>query len=290
MKSAGESNFFSTNKTLNVGGRLIDLRTPRIMGVLNVTPDSFYADSRVDSEEAILNRVEIMLKDGATFLDIGGYSTRPGAKEVPVGVELERVTRAVHCIVERFPEAIISVDTFRSSVARAAAAEGAALINDVSGGSLDPNMLDTVAALQVPYILMHMRGTPETMSQFTQYENLVKEVTDYLHRKIALLQEKGLSDIIVDPGFGFAKTATQNFELLHHLDYLRILNKPILVGLSRKSMVWRTLSITAEDALNGTTVLNTVALLKGASILRVHDVKEAAQIIQLTQALSPSLL
>jgi dihydropteroate synthase len=290
MKSAPESNLFSTNKTLNIGGRLIDLNTPRIMGILNITPDSFYAGSRFNSEQAILKHAETMLMDGATFLDIGGYSTRPGATDITEHVELERVTRAIESIIRHFPESIISVDTFRSNVARAAVNEGACLVNDVSGGSLDANMFETIASLKVPYILMHMRGTPQNMNKFAQYENLMKEITDYFHQKIFELRNKGVYDIIVDPGFGFAKTAKQNFELLHQLDYLRILNKPLLVGLSRKSMIWRTLSITADDALNGTTVLNTVALLKGAAILRVHDVKEAMQIIQLTQSFPSAVI
>lgn len=289
MKSAGESKVFSTNKTLNIGGRLLDLSIPRVMGVLNVTSDSFYPASRLENEDSILKIAETMISDGATFLDVGGYSTRPGAAEVSESEETERVTKAIRAIIKRFPETIISIDTFRSTVAKSAIGEGAAMVNDVSGGNLDGNMFKTVAGLQVPYILMHMRGTPQNMSQLTDYDDLVKNVTDYLHEKIHQLQEEKVRDVIVDPGFGFAKTAAQNFELLNHLDYLRILGKPLLVGLSRKSMVWRTLSVTPEEALNGTTVLNTVALLKGASILRVHDVKEATQAIRLIQSLSLTL-
>jgi dihydropteroate synthase len=290
MKSAAESKLFSTNKTLNLRGRLIDLGVPRIMGILNITPDSFYEGSRFTTETAILKNTEKMLLDGATFIDVGGYSTRPGAADISVEEETNRVVRAIRTILGSFPEALISIDTFRSEVASAAVLEGAALINDVSGGSLDPAMFETVARLKVPYILMHMRGTPQTMTQHSQYENLVKEITDYFHQKIFQLHQLEVRDIIVDPGFGFAKTPTQNFELLHHLDHFRILGKPILAGLSRKSMIWRTLSLNPEEALNGTTALNTVALLKGAGILRVHDVKEAQQVVQLLQNLPHAVL
>jgi dihydropteroate synthase len=290
MKSAAESKLFSTNKTLNLRGRLIDLGVPRIMGILNITPDSFYEGSRFTTETAILKNTEKMLLDGATFIDVGGYSTRPGAADISVEEEANRVVRAIRTILGSFPEALVSIDTFRSEVASAAVLEGAALINDVSGGSLDPAMFETVARLKVPYILMHMRGTPQTMTQHSQYENLVKEITDYFHQKIFQLHQLEVRDIIVDPGFGFAKTPTQNFELLHHLDHFRILGKPILAGLSRKSMIWRTLSLNPEEALNGTTALNTVALLKGAGILRVHDVKEAQQVVQLLQHLPHSVL
>jgi dihydropteroate synthase len=285
MKSAGESKVFSTNKILNLGGRLIDLSVPRVMGVINVTPDSFFSGSRLDNEENLLRAVETMLADGATFLDVGGYSTRPGAADVSVETETQRVIKAIRAIIIRFPEAIISIDTFRSEVAAQAVNEGALLINDVSGGTLDPKMYQTAGRLGVPYILMHMRGTPQTMTNQTDYQNLTKDIADYFHQKIHALQSLNVKDIIIDPGFGFAKTAAQNFELLQQLDYFRILGKPLLVGLSRKSMIWRTLSITAEEALNGTAVLNTVALLKGASILRVHDVKEAVQAIRLIQSL-----
>lgn len=283
MKSAAESKLFSTNKTLNLGGRLIDLRVPKIMGILNITPDSFYDGSRFTIETEILEGAEKMLQEGATILDVGGYSSRPGAEDISVTEELKRVTEAIRAILRRFPEALLSVDTFRSDVAAAAVQEGAVMVNDISGGSLDETMLKTVAGLNVPYVLMHLRGTPQTMTQHTQYENLVKDITDYFHQKTAQLQAFGIRDIIIDPGFGFAKTPAQNFELLNHLEYFGILGKPVLAGLSRKSMIWRTLALKPEEALNGTTALNTVALLKGASILRVHDVKEAQQVIQLLQ-------
>jgi dihydropteroate synthase len=286
MKSSFENNFFSTNKTLNLNGRLVDLRTPRIMGILNVTPDSFYDGNRYTSEADILKQVEKMLSDGAMFIDVGGYSTRPGAEEISAEEEQKRVLKAVKNISHEFPDAFISVDTFRSEVVRAAVDAGAHLVNDVSGGSLDDAMFKTVAELKVPYILMHMRGTPQTMNKLTVYENLLKDIMDFFHEKIFTLQQLGAKDIIVDPGFGFAKTVEQNFELLSKLDHFNILGKPVLAGLSRKSMIWRTLGITPEEALNGTTSLNTVALLKGASLLRVHDVKQAAEAIKLIEKIS----
>jgi dihydropteroate synthase len=286
MKSSFENNFFSTNKTLNLNGRLVDLRTPRIMGILNVTPDSFYDGNRYTSEADILKQVEKMLSDGAMFIDVGGYSTRPGAEEISAEEEQKRVLKAVKNISHEFPDAFISVDTFRSEVVRAAVDAGAHLVNDVSGGSLDDAMFKTVAELKVPYILMHMRGTPQTMNKLTVYENLLKDIMDFFHEKIFTLQQLGAKDIIIDPGFGFAKTVEQNFELLSKLDHFNILGKPVLAGLSRKSMIWRTLGITPEEALNGTTSLNTVALLKGASLLRVHDVKQAAEAIKLIEKIS----
>jgi dihydropteroate synthase len=286
MKSSFENNFFSTNKTLNLNGRLVDLRTPRIMGILNVTPDSFYDGNRYTSEADILKQVEKMLSDGAMFIDVGGYSTRPGAEEISAEEEQKRVLKAVKNISHEFPDAFISVDTFRSEVVRAAVDAGAHLVNDVSGGSLDDAMFKTVAELKVPYILMHMRGTPQTMNKLTVYENLLKDIMDFFHEKIFTLQQLGAKDIIVDPGFGFAKTVEQNFELLSKLDHFNILGKPVLAGLSRKSMIWRTLGITPEEALNGTTSLNTVALLKGASLLRVHDVKQAAEATKLIEKIS----
>lgn len=281
MKSAAQSSFFSTNKTLNICGRLVDLSIPRIMGILNVTPDSFYDGGRYQSEEAILKHTEKMLTEGATFIDVGAYSSRPGAKDVSLDDEKKSALRAVKAIVKRFPDAIVSVDTFRSEVARACTAEGATLVNDVSGGELDAKMFSAIAELKVPYILMHMRGNPQTMASLTQYDHLMKEIVDYFHGKIAALHAMGVRDIIVDPGFGFSKTVPQNFELLRHFDYLKILEKPLLAGLSRKSMVWRTLEISPEDALPGTTALHAAALLKGATILRVHDVKEAMQTVKL---------
>jgi len=281
MKSAPESKLFSTNKTLNIRGRLLDLSTPKIMGVLNVTSDSFYDGDRYNTEEALLGQVERMLDEGATFIDVGAYSSRPGAKDIPQNEELSRAISAINLIIKKFPQAIISIDTFRSSVAYAALQEGASLINDISAGELDPKMFQTAASLQVPFIAMHMRGNPMTMSNLSSYQHLIKEITDYFHKKIYLLHQHGIKDVIIDPGFGFAKTVQQNFELLNDLDYFKILGKPIMVGLSRKSMIWKTLAIDPEAALNGTTALNTIALMKGVNILRVHDVKEAMETVKL---------
>jgi dihydropteroate synthase len=284
MKSAFENNFFSTNKTLNLHGRIIDLRAPRIMGILNVTPDSFYDGGKHQSPDEILKHVEKMLHDGATFIDVGGYSTRPGAEDISPEEELGRVLPVIRSIQKNFPEACVSIDTFRSEVAAAALQEGASLINDVTGGQGDPAMIEVAARLQVPYILMHMRGNPKSMQKMTEYTNLVKEIADYFHAKIDALQNLGVKDILLDPGFGFSKDTQQNFELLNKLDYFAAFGKPLLVGLSRKSMIWRTLSGNSDEALNGTTAVNTIALMKGASILRVHDVKEAAEVVKLVAA------
>jgi dihydropteroate synthase len=277
---------FITNKTLNIGGRLLDLSTPRVMGILNITPDSFYGGSRATSEKEILHQAEKMLGEGTTFLDVGGYSSRPGATDVSVEEEISRVRAAIQAIAREFPQAIISIDSFRSEVVRTAVGEGASLINDISGGSLDPHMFETAANLKVPYIFMHMKGTPQTMASLTNYNNLLKEIVDHFHQKISALHQLGVKDVIIDPGFGFAKTIEQNFEILHYLDHFHVLEKPLLVGLSRKSMIWKTLNATADEALNGTTALNTVALLKGATILRVHDVKEAMEVVKLVSKMN----
>ncbi|GAB4017466.1 dihydropteroate synthase [Spirosoma migulaei] len=282
-----------TKKSLNCRGRLVDLTEPVVMGILNATPDSFFAGSRVSlGKSATEQAVELagqMLADGATFLDIGGYSTRPGAAAVSTAEEVERVLPVIEAILANFPSALISIDTFRASVARKAISAGAVLINDVSGGTLDTDMFRTAAdlsqSMSVPYILMHMRGTPQTMQSLATYQNLVPEVVDELAQRLAELRTLGAKDIILDPGFGFAKTISQNFELLNKLDAFQLFNEPLLVGFSRKTTIWKTLAISADQALNGTTVLNTVALLKGASILRVHDVREAVEAIKLTQQL-----
>lgn len=274
-----------TKKTLNCRGRLVDLAQPAVMGILNITPDSFFADSRVSLDSTVAT-AERMLQDGATFLDIGGYSTRPGAAEVSPSEEADRVLPVITAILDAFPNALLSIDTFRASVARQAVAAGAALVNDIAGGTLDPAMFGTVAELGIPYILMHTRGTPQTMQAMATYDNVTTEVIDELALRLAELRSLGHKDIILDPGFGFAKTPDQNFELLHHLDDFRLFDEPILVGISRKTTIWKTLTIKPEDALNGTTVLNTVALLKGASILRVHDVREAVEAVKLTQRLT----
>ncbi|WP_421875183.1 dihydropteroate synthase [Marinoscillum sp.] len=276
-----KSNTLTAHTTINVKGRLIDLSTPKVMGVINVTPDSFYASSRKQDESEIFHQVEKMLRDGATFLDVGGYSSRPGAEDISAEEELRRVMTAISGILMRFPEAIISVDTFRSSVAREAVNAGASIVNDISAGQLDNQMLETVGKLKVPYIAMHMRGTPQTMKEQVKYDDLLREVTQYFSERIVKAKESGIKDIIIDPGFGFAKTIEQNYSLLYRVDYLKQLGYPLLVGVSRKSMIYKLLNVAPEDALNGTTVLNTLALLKGASILRVHDVKEASEAITL---------
>jgi len=279
----------TTKKTLNCRGRLIELANgstpPAVMGILNVTPDSFFASSRVAIDSS-LDAAARMLADGATFLDIGGYSTRPGAAPVESGDEADRVVPVIEAILSEYPDALLSIDTFRADVARQAVGAGACLVNDVAGGTLDPFMFETVAGLGVPYVLMHMRGTPQTMQTMTSYQNVTLDVIDELAIRLAELRALGQKDVILDPGFGFAKTATQNFELLTHLDEFRVFDEPLLVGLSRKTTIWKTLGITADQALNGTTVLNTAALLKGAAILRVHDVREAVEAVKLTQRLT----
>jgi dihydropteroate synthase len=276
---------FSTNKTLNLNGRLINLETPRVMGILNLTPDSFYDGGRFPSAEKILEQVEKMVKEGVDIIDVGGYSSRPGAEEISLKEEIGRVINGISAIVRHFPGTPVSVDTFRSEVARAAVQEGASMVNDISGGGLDPEMAATVARLNVPYVLMHMRGDPKTMSALTVYDNPVKDLLDYFHQKIHSLTQLGVKDIIVDPGFGFAKTREQNFSILNALEDFRITGKPLMVGLSRKSMVWKTLAASPEGALNGTTALHSIALYKGADILRVHDVKEAVEVIKLLSEL-----
>lgn len=278
-----QNNGFYSNISLNLRGHLLDLRTPKVMGILNVTPDSFYDGGRLPDEESLLLQAKTMIDEGAALLDIGGYSTRPGAADISESEESGRVVPAIRAIVKNFPTTPVSIDTFRSGVARTAVEAGASMVNDISGGSLDPNMFETIADLKVPYVLMHMRGNPQTMSKQTQYENLVKEMALYFSKKLEALLRLGVKDIILDPGFGFAKTADQNFEILQHLDYFKIFRLPILAGLSRKSMIWKTLQTDPSNALNGTTALNMMALSKGASMLRVHDVKEAVESVILSQ-------
>lgn len=272
--------------TINCNGEIIDLSTPKVMGILNVTPDSFFDGGHYTNNREVLQRVEQMLTDGATFIDVGGYSSKPNAAAVTVQEEKARTIPVVASIVQHFPEAIVSIDTFRSDVAQLCLDQGAAIVNDISAGLLDPLMLKIVANYQVPYIMMHMKGTPQTMSALAQYDDLVKEILFYFSERIAAARSLGISDLIVDPGFGFAKTIDQNFELLRHLDIFKNLDLPILAGVSRKSMIHKTLQIKPEEALNGTTVLNTLALEKGAAILRVHDVKEAVETIKLWQKVS----
>lgn len=273
-------------QTLNCRGTLIDLSIPKVMGIINVTPDSFYDGGKSFSNKDILLQAETMISEGADFLDIGGYSSRRGAADISETEEIQRVTEAIASILKRFPHIPISVDTFRSEVAKAAVGAGASMINDISGGDLDERMYNTTARLRVPYVLMHMRGTPKTMAKLTDYENVTLEVIANLSEKIALARAAGISDIIADPGFGFAKTRSQSFELMKNLELFKNLDVPILAGVSRKSFIYKTLGTTPEHALNGTTVLNTVALLKGASILRVHDVKEAKECIELHKNLN----
>lgn len=277
---------FEVKSTLNINGNLVSLDKPQVMGILNITPDSFYADSRVNQDTAILKKAEQMVEEGALILDIGGYSTRPGAEDISPEEESKRVTQAISLIRSKFPDVLISVDTFRSSVAKAAVESGANIINDVSGGILDTTMFETVAQLKVPYILMHMRGTPQTMKDLNQYDNLLVDIGKELAEKCNQLKSLGVADIIIDPGFGFAKSIAQNYELLRNLGYFIRLGYPLLAGLSRKSMIYKTLHIEPSEALNGTTALNMVALQNGASILRVHDVKEANETIKLYKALN----
>jgi dihydropteroate synthase len=277
--------FFTHTQTMNLGGKLIDLSTPKVMGIVNITPDSFYGGSRFNTEKEILTQVEAMLSAGADMLDLGAYSTRPGAKDVTPEEETNRLLPALKVIKTNFPEAIISVDTFRATLARIAVNEGAHIINDISGGELDSEMFATIAHLQVPYILMHNRGTTKTMHAANFYDDLVGDILFYFSHKIKQLRELGVKDVVIDPGFCFAKNREQNFKLLKHLSDFKILGLPILAGLSRKSMVWKSLDITPEEALNGTTILNTIALQNGAKILRVHDVAEAKQCIKLLNLL-----
>lgn len=263
--------------TINCKGQLIDLSTPKVMGILNVTPNSFFDGGKYKNESEIRSQVEKMLNDGATFIDIGAYSSKPNADFVSEAEELQRIVPIVNLILEHFPETLISIDTFRSEVAKACIENGAALINDISAGNLDDKMFETIAKYNVPYIMMHMRGTPQTMQTMTNYENIVKEILYYFSEKIAKARSLGINDLILDPGFGFAKTIEQNYEVLQKLDLFSILELPILAGFSRKSMIYKPLHSNAESALNGTTALNTIGLIKGAKILRVHDVKEAME-------------
>jgi len=271
--------------TINCKGILIDLSSPKVMGILNITPDSFYEGSRNITPDSLLNNAEKMLKEGATFLDIGGMSTRPGAEEISIDEEIKRVIPAIELILKHFPESLISVDTFRAKVASKSVEAGAAIINDISAGTLDEEMMGVIAKYQVPYIMMHMRGTPQNMKDLNKYEDLTQEVLFYFSAKIKAARELGINDIIIDPGFGFSKNVSQNFELLSKLDLFKNLELPVLAGLSRKSTIYKSLGVGPEEALNGTTVLNTIAITKGAHILRVHDVKEAMEVVKLTSQL-----
>ena len=268
---------------LNIGGRLMEWSRPVVMGIVNITPDSFYEGSRIGDEDSLTERVGGMLADGADIIDIGGYSSRPGASEVDSGEELRRLLPAINSILKHYPDTIISVDTFRASVARECIAAGARIINDISGGDLDPEMPETVASLKVPYIMMHMRGRPETMQSMTDYGDVSAEVLSELAFKADRFRQLGVTDIIVDPGFGFAKTLDQNYELLAALGSFRHIG-PVLAGISRKSMIYKLLGVTPAESLNGTTALNMLALVNGADILRVHDVKEAVEAVRIFEA------
>ncbi len=254
---------------------------PLVMGIMNITPDSFYSGSRFEATDTILKQAEQMLKDGADILDIGGQSTRPGSEQIGADEELQRVLPAIEAIHQHFPEAFISTDTYHSKVAKEAVAAGASIVNDISGGSLDKDMIATVASLKVPYVLMHMQGTPQTMQQNPVYENVTREILNFFIAKTNELRKAGITDIVIDPGFGFGKTIAHNFELLRQLSVFKILNCPILLGISRKATIYKTLGVTANEALNGTTTLNTIGLMNGASIVRVHDVKEAKEAVTL---------
>ena len=274
------------SKTINIKGQLLSLDEPQVMGILNVTPDSFYARSRKQTEAAIIDRIETILREGASIIDVGGYSSRPDAAEVSETEEMQRLEMALQPLLQHYPDVVVSVDTFRSSVARQCVEKyGVAMINDISGGELDERMFDTVAQLRVPYIMMHMRGTPQTMQQQTDYEDVTADLLKYFSQKLERLFRLGVNDVILDPGFGFSKTLTQNYELMRHLGDFRIFDLPLLVGVSRKSMIYKLLETTPEESLNGTTVLHTYALLQGADILRVHDVRAAKEAIRIVQQL-----
>lgn len=267
--------------TINCKGQIIDLSTPKIMGILNITPNSFYDGGKYSLENNAIAQVEKMLNDGATFIDIGAYSSKPNAEFVSEEEELNRIIPVVKAILNKFPEALLSIDTFRSTVAQECINYGAALINDISAGSLDEKMMGVIASNNVPYIMMHLRGTPQTMQDQTNYELIINEILTYFSDKVNKARSLGINDLIIDPGFGFAKTTDQNYEILSNLELFKMLELPILAGVSRKSMIYKTLDTSPEEALNGTTVLNTIAITKGATIIRVHDVKEAMECVKL---------
>ena len=269
------------NLSINCNGKLVDLNTPKVMGVLNITHDSFYDGGRYKDAKSILNQTEKLISEGATFLDIGAYSSRPGADFISENEELKRIVPVVELIQKNNPDVLISIDSFRAKVIRECVSAGAVISNDISAGKLDPDMIKTVGELGVPYIMMHMRGTPQTMKNHTTYQHLINEIYAYFSKQIELARQHNITDIIIDPGFGFAKTLAQNYELLKQMEFFKNLNCPILTGVSRKSMIYKVLGCTAEEALNGTTALNMVALMNGACILRVHDVKEAVECIKL---------
>lgn len=278
-----------TAQYMNVNGKLMDLSHPQVMGILNVTPDSFYAGSRQQTEKDIINRADQIVEEGASIIDIGAYSSRPQAENISPEEEMRRLRTGLEIINRHHPGSVVSVDTFRAEVARMCVEEyGAAIINDISAGEMDPQMFGTIAQLGVPYIIMHMQGTPQNMQMNPHYDNLLKEVFFYFSEKVQKLRDLGVKDIILDPGFGFGKTLEHNYRLMNHLEEFSIFELPVLVGVSRKSMIYKLLGGTPDDALNGTTVLNTVSLLKGANILRVHDVKAAVETVQIVQKMKAS--
>jgi dihydropteroate synthase len=281
---------FSKSRYINIRGQLIDLEMPRVMGIINITPDSFYSGSRYWDEKEIISAAKRMLEEGADFLDIGGYSSRPGAENISAEEEKRRVLSAVRYVSKEFPTAIISVDTFRADVAREAICDcGAHVVNDISGGDADPKMAELIAELNVPYIIMHMQGNPQTMQDNPVYEDIVSEILIWFRQKTVNLMAAGVKDIIIDPGIGFGKNVGHNFEILSRLDEFRIAGLPLLIGISRKSIIWKTLNLTPEGSLNGTSVLNTVALMNGTDILRVHDVKEAVETVRLVSEIKNRL-
>ncbi len=272
--------------TINCKGKLIDLSIPKVMGILNVTPNSFFDGGKYKNEDEIISQVDKMLSEGATFIDIGAYSSRPSAEFVTEQEEMERIVPVIELILKHFPETLLSIDTFRAEVAKVSLESGAAIINDIAAGELDDKMFEVIAQYNVPYIMMHMRGNPQTMQTLTQYDDIVKEILFYFSEKVKKARSFGINDLILDPGFGFAKTTDQNYEVLQKMELFNLLELPVLAGVSRKSMIYKTLGNTAQEALNGTTVLNTIALTKGAKILRVHDVKEAMECIALFEKMS----
>ncbi len=286
FQSLHKNSVFDPKKTLRVKGNIWELHGPRIMGILNVNPDSFYDGGKYNSAEQALIRAEKMIKEGADIIDIGGMSSRPGAEIISEELELSRVMPVITEINNRFPKAIMSIDTIHAKVAKEAVQAGAAIVNDISAGKLDAQMIETVAMLQVPYIMMHMRGTPATMKQHCEYDDLLTDMLRYFDQRIQVALAAGIKDIILDPGFGFSKTLQQNFELLAKLDRLKLLEFPLLAGLSRKSMIWKSLDISPADALNGSTALHMLALQKGANFLRVHDVAQAKEVVTLFNLLS----
>lgn len=276
--------FFSRKYLINCRGSLLDLSQPRVMGVLNVTPDSFYDGGRYFQEKAVSHQLDKLIAEGADIIDVGGYSSRPGADHIPVSEERDRIRPVLDLIRKMHPGLIVSVDTFRAEIAREVVEDYQVdIINDISAGEMDPPIFDAIAELQVPYIMMHMKGTPQDMKERAHYEDMMKEIMDYFSGKYDQLRKLGVNDIILDPGFGFGKTVQHNYQLLYNLNQFKIFELPVMVGISRKSMIYKTLDITPDESLNGTTVLNTIALMNGANILRVHDVKEAREVIQLVE-------